>query len=94
MQTYKIIAHGILDDTRVQFDEEFDMTEPETQVYMIDIEDGEAISDETRDNIRNRFDERCSCQHDCCGHRFGGVSNIATMREGRYLVTVNTQRNF
>lgn len=94
MQSYKIIAHGILDDTRVQFDDEFDMTEPEMQVYMIDIENGEAINDETRDSIHSRFHERCSCQHDCCGHRFGGVSNIAMMRKGRYLVTVCTQRNY
>lgn len=94
MQTYKIIAHGILDDTRVEFDEDFDMTEPETQVYMIDIEDGEAIEHGTCEHIRDRFRQRCSCQHDCCGHRFGGVGTIAKMWDGRYLVTVNTQRNY
>lgn len=91
-QSYKIIAHGILDDTSVN--EELDMTEPEMQVYMIDIEGGEAIKAETRDHLEVRFRQRCYCRHDCCGHRFGGVSNIATMREGRYLVTVCTQRNY
>lgn len=94
MQNFEIIAHGILHDNRVEADDEFDMTEPKMQVFMIDIEGGEAIDDDTRDDIRDYFRVRCSCQHDCCGHRFGGVSNIATMREGRYLVTVCTQRNY
>lgn len=94
MQKYTIIASGTLTDREAKPDDEFDMTEPKTEVYMIDIERGAAIEHGTCEHIRDRFRSRCSCAHDCCGHRNGGVSAIARMWEGRYLVTVQTALNY
>jgi hypothetical protein len=92
MIAYTIIEHGTLNSHRE--DEEYDMCEPRTEVYMIETEDQQHLDDETRNGIHDRFRRWCSCAHDCCGHRNGGVTAVATMWPGRYLITVSTSLNY
>lgn len=73
---------------------DYDMCEPRTTVYMIETENYEPLNEEARDKIYEDFRLQCHCAHDCCGHRNGGVSAIATMWPGRYLITVATSLNY
>lgn len=93
MQNYTLISSGTLKPVTRESDDEYDYTEPRTDVYMIDLVDADTIDDETSFDIRERYRSRCSCAHDCCGHRNGGVSSIVRMYAGRYLVTVSTALN-
>ena len=39
------------------------------------------------------FDHRCYCEHDCCGHRFGGAD--VTILDDKYaLVEIYSSRNY
>jgi hypothetical protein len=89
---YNVIASGTLQSTDESDD--YDMCEPRTTVYMIETEDYAELNEATRELIHDRFRSRCTCAHDCCGHRNGGVSSITRMWEGRYLITVSTLLNY
>jgi hypothetical protein len=92
MIQYNVIASGTLESRDPSGD--YDMCEPRTTVYMIETEDYADLDDETRENIYDRFRQYCTCAHDCCGHRNGGVSSISRMYEGRYLITVSSLLNY
>lgn len=51
-----------------------------------------ADRDYIREELRDQFDRRCYCEHDCCGHVFGGLSSLKRVR-GHYIFTVGYARN-
>jgi hypothetical protein len=53
---------------------------------------GDATFNEVKYGLRMLFKKRCSCEHDCCAHWFGGVSNIQ-YKEGLYVVDTTYYRN-
>ena len=89
---YTVIASGRLKPQDESDD--YDVCEPRTTVYMIETDDDEPLNEVARDEIYDLFRLECWCAHDCCGHHNGGVTAISEMWKGRYLVTVNTLRNF
>ena len=92
--SFRIMESGTLTDaTPPKDNDDYDYTEPKTTVYILDTEE-DHISDRTKDDIRGYFEMRCYCQHDCCGHRTGGVTSINRMYGHRYIVTVHSSKNY
>lgn len=45
--------------------------------------------------IEDHFRTGCSCEHDCCGHSFGGVRQIKYLGDGHlYSITCGYARNY
>ena len=42
----------------------------------------------------DRFTAGCTCEHDCCGHWFGGVSKIRTNGPREVIVEASYSRNY
>ena len=43
--------------------------------------------------IRAMYARSCSCEHDCCGHYFGGVNGSILYKAGMYEFKVRYYRN-
>lgn len=43
-------------------------------------------SDDIFDMIFQDFDRSCGCEHDCCGHYFGGIVNHRKIGEFTWIV--------
>jgi hypothetical protein len=91
--SFRIMESGTLTDCRAEDGDDYDYTEPKTTVYILDTEE-DRISDRTEKDIRGYFEMRCYCQHDCCGHRTGGVTSINRMYGHRYIITVHSSLNY
>jgi len=92
--SFRIMESGTLTDCREDSGEDdYDYTEPKTTVYILDTE-RETITERDEKDIRGYFEMRCYCQHDCCGHRTGGVTSINRMYGNRYIVTVHSSKNY
>ena len=52
-------------------------------------------TDEAKDEIYDHFRFGCSCEHDCCGHWFGGAYKVRKdpRKKGEYTLRVISQRN-
>ena len=45
--------------------------------------------------LEDHFRVGCSCEHDCCGHSFGGVRQIKYLGDGHlYSITCGYARNY
>lgn len=49
-----------------------------------------------RDFLSGEYDKGCACEHDCCGHWFGGARRIrqANKRGTRFTAIVSYSRNY
>lgn len=43
--------------------------------------------------LRDAMSFGCRCEHDCCGHFFGGPARIRKLRGNRYAVLLTASRN-
>jgi hypothetical protein len=43
--------------------------------------------------LRETMSFGCRCEHDCCGHLFGGPTRIRPLRNGDYAVLMSGHRN-
>lgn len=43
--------------------------------------------------IEHHFHQRCFCEHDCCGHWFGGVRSVRFTSKRDIVVTTSYSRN-
>lgn len=52
-------------------------------------------TDEAKDEIYDHFRFGCGCEHDCCGHWFGGAYKVRRdpRKKGEYTLRVISQRN-
>lgn len=94
----RIIQSAMLKDTAPPKDDDYDMTEPRDFIHIVETRNpadtqGRPTEDDDRE-IREYFRLHCHCQHDCCGHRNGGVSFIRPLYDNRFVVLVHTYRNY
>lgn len=96
--TFKIMESGTLKDVAPNSDDDYDMTEPQTTVYVIEMtrdEDQETLTDKSKEDINGYFRfSPCGCSGDCCGHRHGGVTAIRPLYGNRHIVVVHSSRNY
>jgi hypothetical protein len=91
---YEIVASGPVEDV-----DPGDCCEPTRQVFFIkpteivSEEGGLTAKDAARLLERGMVPQRCHCEHDCCGHRFGHA-RAEWLALDCIRVTVNTSRNF
>lgn len=72
-----------------------DLTDARLDAIIVETEDDAALTEDELAELRERFDfGRCGCSHDCCGHRYGGVSSITAIWPGYYIVLVRSARNY
>lgn len=90
---FKVVESGVLKDRTPSNDDDYDMTEPKTACFILETE-ADTLSEQDLDHVRDYFRLRCHCEHDCCGHRNGGVSHISRMWSHRYVVITHTSRNY
>lgn len=43
--------------------------------------------------IENHFHQRCFCEHDCCGHWFGGVQSTTFLNKRDIVIHTSYSRN-
>lgn len=89
---FTVSLSGVLTD-RTSSDDDYDHTQPKTAVFILDTE-ADTLSDKDKEHIYDYFRMRCQCDHDCCGHRNGGVSSINRMYAHSYIVTVQSSLNY
>ena len=46
-----------------------------------------------REGLRALYARSCTCEHDCCGHYFGGIVGDILYKAGMYEFTVKYFRN-
>ena len=92
--TYKI-------QSRVTGLNDIDEYEDESMTYMVIRLDDPDPSDEDiqewKQELYDEYRHECSCEHDCCGHWFGGVRDILQKYENDrqyWIVSVISQRNY
>lgn len=48
---------------------------------------------EIADAILDTYQQECRCEHDCCGHMFGGARHAKHLRGDLYAVKMSFHRN-
>jgi hypothetical protein len=86
--SYEITAHGKLEEMNDSNDDLSDATEI---AYII--KTGADLTDEEKAEIRETLRRGCYCEHDCCGHYFGGVNSITKIWDGKYIALAVYERN-
>jgi hypothetical protein len=48
---------------------------------------------QVKDAIREEYNRGCRCEHDCCGHLFGGIIGDVVYKSSLYFFKVSYNRN-
>jgi len=56
--------------------------------------DNAVNKDEIEAAFRGELVKGCSCEHDCCGHYFGGLSNVTQLSRLEWRITAAYSRNY
>lgn len=64
------------------------------ECYVRIMDEPEGITpDQTREGLRGLYAKSCTCEHDCCGHYFGGIMSDILYKAGMYEFTAKYFRN-
>lgn len=55
---------------------------------------GDAILEDVYEVLRDNNLRGCSCEHDCCGHYFGGVRGVTRLNDHEYIIESSYSRNY
>ena len=70
----------------------------ERRINRIRIKTDKTVSIRALDrSLQDYFVKGCSCEHDCCGHWFGGLDSIKrpkNRKKNEYMITVSYSQNY
>ncbi len=86
---YRVLTNTNIDDDGLE--------EGYTQTIIIDTTDDLTIED-VFSAMSGLMSQGCSCEHDCCGHYFGGLSQVKSAshshKSNKFILTANYSRNY
>lgn len=89
---YEFTLQGKLTSTLDNCDD--DLFGDTTSCHVVETDNEADLTEAEIDEIRDQLERRCYCEHDCCGHLFGGVHSITKVWPGRFVVLANYSRNY
>lgn len=62
-------------------------------VLRVEIDNPPVKFEDIKEAIEDTMSFSCRCEHDCCGHVSGGVSEVLALDNGDYEVRLSLSRN-
>ena len=87
----RLIAESIVEHTDLD-----DMCDPTRQTIIVEVStDQPTTYKHVVEMLFHSFSPSpCYCEHDCCGHRFGGASEVRMLSFDRWEIVITTSRNY
>lgn len=86
---YRVLTSTTIDEAGLE--------ESYTQTTIIKTTDNLTIED-VFTAMSGQMSQGCSCEHDCCGHYFGGLSQVISAhhshKSNKFILTANYSRNY
>ncbi|MHA1220156.1 MAG: hypothetical protein ACTSQB_00305 [Candidatus Heimdallarchaeota archaeon] len=63
--------------------------------YLIIVTKKSCLSEkEIYEFLKDEYVKGCSCEHDCCGHYFGGINKVIRILDNRFMLSLSYAPNY